>query len=256
MKNVKWCQFSHHFGPDPLLNLCISLACLNAKELGKLEEYYALLFSKEVHLRTACRRRQSQGKRNKTFTLQLRIKGLRGSIRKDYNEIISQYKWSLDILHISNALFQSLSSSLCPVMEIYTYVYIVVQLLSHVWFFVTPWTAALRACLYFTISWGLLKLMPTEPVISDIYLYIKNRIKYDSAWEKSEMHRTDQKASLKKDLTQKKIVMIQVRDRCCKNLLCANNSQCSHVYVSPSTFQINDNNLIPTGKCSRQRSYL
>ena len=50
--------------------------------------------------------------------------------------------------------------------------------------------------------------------------------------------------------------MIQVRDRCCKNLLCANNSQLSHVYVSPSTFQVNDNNIIPTGKCSRGRSYL
>lgn len=50
--------------------------------------------------------------------------------------------------------------------------------------------------------------------------------------------------------------MIQVRDRCCKNLLCANNSQFSHVYVSPSTFQVNDNNIIPTGKCSRGRSYL
>lgn len=66
MKNVKWCQFSHHFGPNPLLNLCISLACLNAKELGKLEEYYALLFGKEVHLSTACRwRQESQGTRYK-----------------------------------------------------------------------------------------------------------------------------------------------------------------------------------------------
>lgn len=54
MKNMKRCQFSHPFGPDPLLNLCMFLACLNAKELGKLEEYYALLFDKEVHLSKAC----------------------------------------------------------------------------------------------------------------------------------------------------------------------------------------------------------
>lgn len=50
--------------------------------------------------------------------------------------------------------------------------------------------------------------------------------------------------------------MIQVGDRCCKNLLCAKSSQFSHVYVSPCPFQINDNNSIPTGKCSRGRSYL
>ena len=57
--------------------------------------------------------------------------------------------------------------------------------------FVTPWTAALWACLYFTVSGGLLKLMSTESVMSDIYLYLRNRTKYDSAWEKSEMHKTD-----------------------------------------------------------------
>lgn len=50
--------------------------------------------------------------------------------------------------------------------------------------------------------------------------------------------------------------MIQVGDRCCKNLLCAKSSQFSHVYVSPCPFQINDNNSIPTGKCLRGRSYL
>ena len=34
-----------------------------------------------------------------------------------------------------------------------------VQLLSHVWLFVTPWTAACQASLSITISWSLLKLM-------------------------------------------------------------------------------------------------
>ena len=38
----------------------------------------------------------------------------------------------------------------------------VVQLLSYVWLFVTPWTAACQASLSFTISWNLLKLMSIE----------------------------------------------------------------------------------------------
>ena len=37
--------------------------------------------------------------------------------------------------------------------------------LSPVWLFTTPWTAAQRASLFFTISWSLLKLMSTESVI-------------------------------------------------------------------------------------------
>ena len=42
---------------------------------------------------------------------------------------------------------------------------VVVQSLSHVWLFVTPWTAACQASLSFTISWSLLKLMSIELVI-------------------------------------------------------------------------------------------
>ena len=42
---------------------------------------------------------------------------------------------------------------------------VVVQLLSHVRIFATPWTAAHRASLSFNISWSLLKLMSTESVI-------------------------------------------------------------------------------------------
>ena len=39
---------------------------------------------------------------------------------------------------------------------------VVVQLLSHVQLFVTPWTAACQASLSFTISWSLLKLVSIE----------------------------------------------------------------------------------------------
>ena len=44
-------------------------------------------------------------------------------------------------------------------------VVVVVQLLSLVWIFVIPWTAAQQASLSFTISLSLLKLMSTESVI-------------------------------------------------------------------------------------------
>ena len=42
---------------------------------------------------------------------------------------------------------------------------IIVQLLSCVQFFVTPWTAACQAFLYYTTSWSLLKLMSTDLVM-------------------------------------------------------------------------------------------
>ena len=41
---------------------------------------------------------------------------------------------------------------------------VVVQLLSCVWLFVTPWTVALQAFLSFTISQSLLKLMSVQLV--------------------------------------------------------------------------------------------
>ena len=47
---------------------------------------------------------------------------------------------------------------------------LVVQSLSHVRIFVTPWTAALQTSLSFTISWSLLKLMSAELVMPSNYL--------------------------------------------------------------------------------------
>ena len=47
---------------------------------------------------------------------------------------------------------------------------LVVQLLSRVRLFVTPWTAALQASLSITISLSLLKLMPIELVVSSNHL--------------------------------------------------------------------------------------
>ena len=45
-------------------------------------------------------------------------------------------------------------------------VVVVVQLLSHVQLFATPWTAALQASLSITNSQNLLKLMPVKSVMS------------------------------------------------------------------------------------------
>ena len=48
----------------------------------------------------------------------------------------------------------------------------VVQSLSHVWLFATPWTIARQASLSFTISWNLLKLMPIESVMPSNHLIL------------------------------------------------------------------------------------
>ena len=47
-----------------------------------------------------------------------------------------------------------------------------VQLLSHVWFFVTPWTVARQASLSITNSQSLLKLMPIESVMPSNHLIL------------------------------------------------------------------------------------
>ena len=49
---------------------------------------------------------------------------------------------------------------------------VVVQSLSGVWFFVTPWTAACQPSLSFTISWSLLKLMSIESMMPSKYIIL------------------------------------------------------------------------------------
>ena len=53
---------------------------------------------------------------------------------------------------------------------------VVVQLLSHVWFFVTPWTAARQPSLSFIISQGLLKLMSIESVMLSNHLILSHSL--------------------------------------------------------------------------------
>ena len=50
--------------------------------------------------------------------------------------------------------------------------FLVVQSLSHVWLFATPWTAAYQAPLSFTISWSLLTLMTIELVMPSNHLIL------------------------------------------------------------------------------------
>ena len=49
---------------------------------------------------------------------------------------------------------------------------VVVQWLSHVWLFVTPWTAARQASQSFTISWTLLKLKSSQSVMPSNHLVV------------------------------------------------------------------------------------
>ena len=52
--------------------------------------------------------------------------------------------------------------TLKPVLKFYV---TTVRLLSHVWIFVTPWTAARQASLFFTNVWSLLKLISIDSVM-------------------------------------------------------------------------------------------
>ena len=54
----------------------------------------------------------------------------------------------------------------------YFFCYVVIQSLSHIHLFVTPWAAAHQASLSFTISQSLLKLMSIELVMPSNYLIL------------------------------------------------------------------------------------
>ena len=49
---------------------------------------------------------------------------------------------------------------------------------KHVWFFATPWTPACQACLSFTISQSLLKLMSIELVMLSNHLFSLSTLIY------------------------------------------------------------------------------
>ena len=66
-------------------------------------------------------------------------------------------------------IYQLLSFQFLGILFTYSILYdfafsLVVQLISHVQLFATPWTAALQAFLAFTVSWSLFKLMSIKSV--------------------------------------------------------------------------------------------
>ena len=67
---------------------------------------------------------------------------------------------------------QQLTNSLSMSILITLKSILVVQSLSHIQFFVNPWTAAQQASLSFTISWSLLKLMSIESVMPSNHLIL------------------------------------------------------------------------------------
>ena len=79
----------------------------------------------------------------------------------------------LYVLHIpkGNILSYILSGRICPNKNTISLL-VVVQLLSHVWLFASPWTAVFQASLSFTISQSLLKLMSIESVMPCSHLIL------------------------------------------------------------------------------------
>ena len=65
-----------------------------------------------------------------------------------------------------------LESTKFHIWNIYLLFIIVVQLLSHVQLFVTPWTPALQTSLSFTISWSLLKLLSVESLMPSNHIIL------------------------------------------------------------------------------------
>ena len=85
-----------------------------------------------------------------------------------------QHTPPVDMLSCTINLIRSVPSSKCqvPVSLVVVVAVVVVQLLSHVWLFLTPWTAAHQAFLFFTISWSLLKLMSIESMMPSKHLIL------------------------------------------------------------------------------------
>ena len=67
----------------------------------------------------------------------------------------------------SQTRLSKLSTAQCPVQFVD-----IVELLSGIQLFVTPWTAACQASLSFTVSWSLLKLVSIELMMSSNHLIL------------------------------------------------------------------------------------
>ena len=79
--------------------------------------------------------------------------------------LASLVKWTKVIMNVLKFYSHNIS-------QIFIDFVIVVQLLSHVWFSVTPWITAHQDSLSFTLSWNLLTLMPIESVMPSIHFIL------------------------------------------------------------------------------------
>ena len=82
---------------------------------------------------------------------------------------MGNYSFFFSVTHSSHFF----SSNIRQLVETENFIVISsVQSLSHVWLFVTPWTAARQASLSITNSWSLFKLMPIESVMPSNHLIL------------------------------------------------------------------------------------
>ena len=81
-----------------------------------------------------------------------------------------------DVLILDVLFLSLLNSDLSVLIKIMIIIFVVVQSLSYVWLFATPWIAAHQASLSFTIFWSLLKFRPTESVMLSSHLILCHRL--------------------------------------------------------------------------------
>ena len=75
------------------------------------------------------------------------------------------------VLNVSGTLTNTFHRN-SPCYQKYVVFVVVVQSLSHIWLFATPWTVARQASLSFTISWTLLKFVYIESMMPSNYLIL------------------------------------------------------------------------------------